>query len=195
MKQDFKISNEVYRAIYEIYKTGETGLAEKLPLPGKAIVVALCYKSFEIPLSDAVYQIHNRIHVITSSLSNEQIADMANLVQGFWPLIEEDRKLADKLKQLSRLKRNFNIIDTRFPKLLYDNYISIELRVIDDSLPEYDKMKIILYGPKKHIELSLVVYSSKLSGMWSKIEVSGSEVDMIYLRHFISLAIQELLRT
>ena len=42
MKQNFKISNEVYRAIYEIYKTGETSLAEKLPLPGKAIVVALC---------------------------------------------------------------------------------------------------------------------------------------------------------
>lgn len=119
---------------------------------------------------------------------------MVNLVQGFWPLIEEDRKLADKLKQLSRLKRNFNVIDPRFPQLLYDNYISIELRVIDDSLPEYDKMKIILYGPKKNIELSLVVYSSKLSGMWSKIEVSGSEVDMIYLRHFISFAIQELLR-
>lgn len=42
MKRDFIISNEVYRAIYEIYKTGETSLAEKLSLPGKAIVIALC---------------------------------------------------------------------------------------------------------------------------------------------------------
>lgn len=194
MKQDFKIDNEIYRAIYEIYKTDEISLAEKLSLPGKAIVVTLCYKSFGIPLSDAIYQVNNRIHVITSSLNDEQIADMANLVQGFWPLIEEDRKLADKLRQLSRLRHNFSTIDPRFPKLLYDNYISIELRVIDDSMPEYDKIKIVLYGPKKHIELSLIVYSSKLSGMWNKIEVSGYEVDMIYLRDFIGLAIQELLR-
>lgn len=42
MKQDFKIDNEVYRAIYEIYKTGEISLAEKLSLPGKAIAIVLC---------------------------------------------------------------------------------------------------------------------------------------------------------
>lgn len=194
MSRDFKISNEVYRAIYEIYKTGETSLVGKLSLPGKAIVIALCYKSFEIPLSDAVYQIHNRIHIITSSLNNEQIANMAHLVEGYWPLIEVDVDLANKLKQLSRLKRNLNIIDERYPQLLYDNYISIELRLIDGSLQDYSKIKIVLYGPHGYIELKPVIYASKLSNMWSKMEVSGFEVDMKYLKHYIGLAMQELLK-
>lgn len=30
MKLDFKISNDVYRAIYEIYKTSGTSLVEKV---------------------------------------------------------------------------------------------------------------------------------------------------------------------
>lgn len=120
---------------------------------------------------------------------------MAHLVEVYWSLIEVDVDLANKLRQLSKLKRNLNIIDERYPQLLYDNYISIELRLIDDSLQDYNKIKIVLYGPHGYIELKPVIYASKLSNMWSKMEVSGFEVDMKYLKHYIGLAMQELSRT